>query len=71
MPHIRVKKHEPIEIAIRKFKRSCESAGVLEDCRKKEFFEKPTWEKKRKKKAAIQREHQQQRRNKIKSKRLY
>lgn len=55
MPSVKVKENEPVDIAIRRFKRACEKAGVLADVRKKEFFEKPTQERKRKKAAAVKR----------------
>lgn len=55
MPAVKVKENEPVDIAIRRFKRACEKAGVLADVRKKEFFEKPTQERKRKKAAAVKR----------------
>jgi small subunit ribosomal protein S21 len=55
MPHVRVKENEPFEVALRRFKRSCEKAGVLADVRRREFYEKPTWERKRKAAAAVKR----------------
>lgn len=55
MPIIKVKENEPFDIALRRFKRSCEKAGVLSEVRRREFFEKPTWERKRKKAAAKKR----------------
>ncbi|QIK37338.1 30S ribosomal protein S21 [Caldichromatium japonicum] len=55
MPSVRVKENEPFEIAMRRFKRSCEKAGVLAEVRRREFYEKPTAERKRKKIAAIKR----------------
>ena len=55
MPFVKVKENEPVDIAIRRFKRACEKAGVLADVRKHEFYEKPTQERKRKKAAAIKR----------------
>lgn len=55
MPSIKVKPHEPFDIALRRFKRSCEKAGILSEVRRREFFEKPTWERKRKKAAAKKR----------------
>lgn len=55
MPSVKVKENEPVDIAIRRFKRACEKAGVLADVRKKEFYEKPTQERKRKKAAAVKR----------------
>ena len=39
----------PFEIALRKFKKSCERAGIVQECRKREFYEKPTAKRKRKK----------------------
>ncbi len=55
MPNVRVKDNEPFEVAMRRFKRSCEKAGVLAEVRRREFFEKPTWERKRKAAAAVKR----------------
>ncbi len=56
MPNVRVKDNEPFEIALRRFKRSCEKAGILAEVRRREFYEKPTWERKRKKAAAVKRQ---------------
>ena len=55
MPNIRVKDNEPFEIALRRFKRSCEKAGILAEVRRREFYEKPTAERKRKAAAAVKR----------------
>jgi small subunit ribosomal protein S21 len=55
MPSVRVKDNEPFDIALRRFKRTCEKAGTLADVRRREFYEKPTWERKRKKAAAVKR----------------
>ena len=55
MPSIRLKENEPFEIAIRRFKRACEKAGVLADIRRREFYEKPTAERKRKAASAVKR----------------
>jgi small subunit ribosomal protein S21 len=49
---ISVKDGENINQALRRFKRKVESAGILEDLRTKEFYEKPTSVKKRMKGAA-------------------
>ncbi|NCO18800.1 MAG: 30S ribosomal protein S21, partial [Gammaproteobacteria bacterium] len=49
MPSVKVKENEPFEYALRRFKRSCEKAGVVAETRRREFFEKPTQERKRKK----------------------
>ena len=55
MPNVRVKDNEPFEIALRRFKRSCEKAGVLAEVRRRESYEKPTAERKRKAAAAVKR----------------
>ncbi|MCP3673087.1 MAG: 30S ribosomal protein S21 [Gammaproteobacteria bacterium] len=55
MPAVRVKENEPFDIALRRFKRSCEKAGVLAEVRRREFYEKPTSIRKRKKAAAVKR----------------
>lgn len=55
MPNVRVKENEPFEVALRRFKRSCEKAGILTELRRREYYEKPTQERKRKKAAASKR----------------
>lgn len=55
MPSVRLKEHESVEGAIRRFKRACEKAGVLAELRKREAYEKPTTERKRMKAAAVKR----------------
>lgn len=47
MPVIKVRENEPFDVALRRFKRSCEKAGVLAEVRRREFYEKPTTERKR------------------------
>ena len=47
MPVIKVRENEPFDVALRRFKRSCEKAGVLADVRSREFYEKPTTIRKR------------------------
>ena len=59
MPAIKVRENEPFDIALRRFRRLCDRAGVITDVRKKEFFEKPTWVNKRKKAAAVKRTHKE------------
>lgn len=55
MPTVRVKENEPFEVAIRRFKRSCEKAGILAEVHRREFYEKPTSIRKRKAAAAVKR----------------
>jgi small subunit ribosomal protein S21 len=56
MPSIRVKDNEPFEVALRRFRRACEKAGVFAEIREREFYEKPTTIRKRKAAAARKRE---------------
>lgn len=71
MPQVKVKEGEPFDVALRRFKRSCEKAGVLADVRKREFYEKPTQERKRKKAAAVKRYAKKLAREAVKTTRLY
>jgi len=43
------------EIALRKFKKSCERAGIVQEVRKREFYEKPSAKRQRKHKEAVAR----------------
>lgn len=70
MPSVKVKENEPVDIAIRRFKRACEKAGILADVRKHEFYEKPTQERKRKKRA-VKRYKKKVSRESIRTTRLY
>jgi small subunit ribosomal protein S21 len=70
MPSVRVRDNEPFEVALRRFKRSCEKAGILTETRRREYYEKPTQERKRKRAAAIKRHQkklakEQQRRTRL------
>jgi small subunit ribosomal protein S21 len=49
---ITVRDNENINQSLRRFKKKIEEAGILDDLRKHEFYEKPTTERKRKKGAA-------------------
>lgn len=55
MPTVRVKEGENPEYALRRFKRTCEKAGLLTELRRREFYEKPTALRKRKQAAAVKR----------------
>ncbi len=55
MPMVNIRDSEPFDVALRRFKRSCEKAGTLSDLRRREFYEKPTWVRKRKAAAAVKR----------------
>lgn len=71
MPQVKLKEGEPVDVVIRRFKRSCEKAGVLADVRKREFYEKPTQERKRKKAAAVKRYQKKLARESVRTTRLY
>lgn len=55
MPSVKMKENEPFDVALRRFKRSCEKAGVLAEVRKREHYEKPTTLRKRAAAAAVKR----------------
>lgn len=55
MPCVRVKEDEPFEIALRRFKKQCEKAGILSEIRRREHYEKPSAKRKRKALAARKR----------------
>ncbi|MDI9347601.1 MAG: 30S ribosomal protein S21 [Methylacidiphilales bacterium] len=55
MPIIKIKETESFEYALRRFKRLCEKVGIVNELKKRKYYEKPTTERKRKKLAAIKR----------------
>lgn len=71
MPSVKVRDNEPFDIALRRFKRSCEKAGVLSEVRRREFYEKPTSIRKRKMAAAVKRHAKKVSRDRINRKRMY
>lgn len=71
MPSIRVKENEPFDVALRRFKRACEKAGVLTEVRRREFYEKPTSVRKRKAAAAVKRHLKKLSREQTRRVRLY
>ena len=57
MSNVRIKENEPFDVALRRFKRTIEKAGIITELRAREFYEKPTAERKRKKAAAVKRHY--------------
>ena len=51
----------PFDVALRKFKKACERAGIVQEIRRREFYEKPTAKRKRKKAEAISRWRKEER----------
>ena len=43
----------PFDVALRKFKKSCERARIVQEVRKREYYEKPSSKRKRQKDQAI------------------
>jgi small subunit ribosomal protein S21 len=70
MPTVRVKENEPFDVALRRFKRTIEKAGIITELRAREFYEKPTSERKRKMAAAVKR-HFKRIRSQMLPKKLY
>jgi small subunit ribosomal protein S21 len=71
MPFVKVKENEPFDLALRRFKRSCEKAGVLAEVRRREFYEKPTSVRKRKAAAAVKRHLKKLSRDNRRQQRMY
>jgi small subunit ribosomal protein S21 len=71
LPQVKVRENEPFEVALRRFKRSCEKAGILSEVRRREFYEKPTQERKRKQAAAVKRHAKKVSRENARRTRLY
>ena len=55
MSEIRIKDHESLDSALRRFKRSCAKDGVLSEIRKREHYEKPSVKRKKKSEASRKR----------------
>jgi len=55
MTGVRIRDNESIESAIRRFKKTCEKAGILAELRKRQHYEKPSVKRKRKAIAARKR----------------
>jgi small subunit ribosomal protein S21 len=62
MPVIKVRDNEPFEVAMRRFKKQCEKAGILGELKRREYYDKPSVRKKKKAAAARKRALKKQRR---------
>ncbi|MCK5524299.1 MAG: 30S ribosomal protein S21 [Thiomargarita sp.] len=71
MPNVRVRENEPFEVAIRRFKRACEKAGILAEVHRREYYEKPTTVRKRKAAAAVKRHLKRLYRDTLRRERFY
>jgi len=57
MATVVVKEGETLDSALRRFKRSCAKAGIMQEVRKREHYEKPSVKKKKKSEAARKRKY--------------
>lgn len=71
MPSVELKPKESFEMGLRRFKRLCEKAGVIIECKKREFYEKPTWIRKQQIDAAVKRTRKRMFRDMVQKKRYY
>ena len=55
MSEVKVRKGETLDSALRRFKRSCQKAGVLSEVSKREHYDKPSVRRKLKSEAARKR----------------
>ena len=61
MTKIEVGVGEPIEVAIRRFRKKCERDGINRELKKRSFYEKPSLRKKRKRDALLRKLQKRQR----------
>ena len=62
MPVIKLRDNEPFEVAMKRFKKQCEKAGVLSELKRREYYDKPSVRRKKKAAAARKRAFKKQRR---------
>ncbi|WP_269506520.1 30S ribosomal protein S21 [Burkholderia sp. IMCC1007] len=56
MTTIILKPNEPVDVALRRFRRDIEKTGLIKELRSRTGYEKPTTERKRKKASAVARQ---------------
>lgn len=61
MIQVKVRPNEPIERALKRFKKKFEKSGILKDYKKNEYFIKPTEERRIRKAQSIKRVRKQSR----------
>lgn len=52
MSEVTVRENESLDSALRRFKRNCAKAGIMQEIRKREHYEKPSVKRKKKSEAA-------------------
>jgi small subunit ribosomal protein S21 len=61
MPRIEIRKGEGLEKALRKFKTKIRREGIMDEMKKREFYEKPSQRRRKKEEAARRREKRRRR----------
>ena len=59
--HVNIDEAEPLEKAIKRFKRMVEKEGIIREWKRREYFEKPSTINNRKKKAMARKQMKKQR----------
>ena len=57
MSNVVIRDNESLDSALRRFKRSCAKAGIMQELRKREHYEKPSVKRKKKSEAARKRRY--------------
>ena len=65
MSNVIVKENETLDSALRRFKRSCAKAGIQQEIRKREHYEKPSVKRKKKSEAARKRKYNSEIKTKV------
>lgn len=71
MPGVKINPDEPFELALKRFRKQVEKAGVISECRRREVYEKPSVARKRKEAAARKRLMKRLRRIRMRENRDY
>ncbi|MBC8579317.1 MAG: 30S ribosomal protein S21 [Zhenhengia sp.] len=58
MSEVTVRENESLDSALRRFKRNCAKAGIMQEIRKREHYEKPSVKRKKKSEAARKKNRQ-------------
>lgn len=55
MPTVRIREDEPFEVALKRFRKQCQKAGIYSELKKREYYDKPSVKRKKKAMAARKR----------------
>ncbi len=71
MAMVNIEEGEPIDRALKRFKKECQKSGIPAEVRRREFYEKPTEVRKRKAAAAVKRQAKRVSKEVARRERLY